>query len=185
MIEPPAVAVFGSADPVEGTAAYALARHVGGLLARAGFTVVTGGYGGVMEAASRGALESGGRTIGITTRALAPLRAGPNPYLSLHLEEDGLFERTRELIDRSAGYIILPGKAGTLAELTFLWAMHRARLLKDRPIVLLGGAWQGFLDAIRSLDLVDPDQLDITVVAAGAEEAVAFMSRIREQSRNT
>lgn len=180
---PPAVAVFGSADPVEGTPLYELARHVGRLLAGAGFTVVTGGYGGVMEAASRGALEAGGRTLGITTRALAPLRAAPNPYLTQHLEEEGLLERTRELIDRSAGYIILPGKAGTLAELTLLWALHRARLLKDRPIVLLGGAWQAFLDAVRSLDIVDPDQLDITVVAGGAEEAVAFMSHIREQSR--
>jgi uncharacterized protein (TIGR00730 family) len=167
------VAVFGSADPLEGDPLYDLARQVGRLLAAEGFTVITGGYGGVMEAASRGALEGGGRTLGITTRALAPLRAGPNPYLSQHLEEEGLFERTRELIHRSEGYIILPGKAGTLAELTFLWAMHRARLLKDRPIVLLGNAWPGFLDAVRSLGLVDPDQLDITVVASSPAEAVA------------
>jgi len=167
------VAVFGSADPLEGTPLYETARLIGRLIALDGYTVVTGGYGGVMEAASRGALEAGGRALGITSRALSPLRVGPNPYLTEHLAEEGLFERTRELIDRSEGYIILGGKAGTLAELTFLWAMHKARLLKDRPIVLLGNAWQGFLDAVRSLGLVDPDQLDITQVAQSAEEAVA------------
>ncbi|HKY34052.1 MAG TPA: LOG family protein [Candidatus Polarisedimenticolia bacterium] len=175
----PGVAVFGSSEPLEGTPLYETARLVGRLLAREGFMVVTGGYGGVMEAASRGAREEGGVALGITTRALAPLRAGPNPWLSRHLEEEGLFERTRELIGRSAGYIILPGKAGTLAELTFLWAMHRARLLSDRPIVLLGGAWPRFLEQLDALDIVDRDELAITSVASSPEEAVSFMRRIR------
>jgi predicted Rossmann-fold nucleotide-binding protein len=76
------------------------------------------------------------------------------------------------LIGRSAGYIILHGKAGTLAELTFLWALHRARLLGNRPIVLLGERWERFVESIRALDLVDETQLATTSVVATAEEAV-------------
>ncbi len=174
------VAVFGSSEPDEGSAAYAEARAVGRLLATHGYLVVTGGYGGVMEAASRGALEAGGRTLGITTRALSPLRREPNPYLSEHREEPGLFERTRELIDRSAGYIILPGKAGTLAELTFLWALHRARLLGDRPIVLIGAVWSRLLDLLGGQGLLDRPQLDITRVVSTPDEAVEVIRRNTE-----
>ncbi|HZI94324.1 MAG TPA: LOG family protein [Patescibacteria group bacterium] len=173
------VAVFGSSDPIETDPLYETARQVGRLLARSGFVVVTGGYAGVMEAASRGALEAGGTTLGITTRALSPLRAAPNPYLTLHLEEADLFDRTRELIGRSAGYIILPGKAGTLAELTFLWALNRARLLQDRPIVLLGASWRSYLEQVATLALVDRREIEITHVAATPEEAVDMIrSRI-------
>lgn len=150
---------------------------MGSLLARAGFLVVTGGYSGVMEAASRGAVEAGGAALGITSRALTPLRASHNRYLTRHLEEEGLSERMRELIRHSAGYIILPGKAGTLAELTFLWALHRARLLGDRPIVLLGDPWERYLEQLVALDLLDPEQAEITRVAATPEEAVELIRR--------
>lgn len=169
------VAVFGSSEPIEGDPVYELGRQVGRLLAREGLVVITGGYGGVMEAASRGAIEEGGVTLGITARVLTPLRAGPNPYLTSHIEEEGLFERTRELISRSAGYIILPGKAGTLAELTFLWALNKARLLNGRPVVLLGASWRRFLQQVTALDLVDLSEIEITHVAGTPEEAVGLI----------
>ena len=121
------------------------------------------------------AVEAGGASLGITARALTPLRAAPNRYLTRHLEEEGLFERTRELIQRSGGYIILPGKAGTLAELTFLWALNRARLLRDRPIVLLGASWRRFLEQVTALDLVDRSEVEITQVAGTPEEAVRLI----------
>lgn len=167
-----AVAVFGSSDPAETDPDYAIARRVGELLARAGCTVITGGYGGVMEAASRGAREAGGEALGITTRALSPMRTAPNAFITRHIETADLFDRTRELIARSQGYIILPGKAGTLAELTFLWALDRARLLGRRPIVLLGESWRGFFGTVETLGLLDPGQIAITHLAAGPEEAV-------------
>ena len=170
-----AVAVFGSSDPVESDSDYAAARRVGELLAREGYMVITGGYGGVMEAASRGAREAGGQALGITARALGPLRAGPNRYLTRHLEAEGLLDRTRELIDRSLGYIILPGKAGTLAELTVLWALHKARLLGNRPIVLMGDPWRPFIDRVGALDMLDPGQIEITHLADTPEEAVALI----------
>lgn len=170
-----AVAVFGSSDPVESDPDYELGRRVGALLSAEGILVVTGGYGGVMEAASRGAVEAGGRALGITARALSPLRASPNRWLTEHLEAVDLFDRTRELMHRSHGYIILPGKAGTLAELTFLWALHRARLLGDRPIALLGTPWRSFLRQVGALNLLDDAQMDVSYLAATPEDAVALM----------
>ena len=170
-----AVAVFGSSDPVEADPDYELARRVGELLSARGIMVVTVGYGGVMEAASRGAAEAGGRALGITTRALSPLRASPNRWLTEHVETEDLFDRTRELMHRSHGYIILPGKAGTLAELTFLWALHRARLLGERPIALLGSPWKRFLQQVSALSLLDDAQMAVTHLAATPEDAVALM----------
>ena len=175
MAGPRAVAVFGSSDPLEGEPLYALGRQVGHLLASEGFVVVTGGYGGVMEAASRGAVEAGGEAYGVTVRALTALRAAPNRYLTRHVEAEDLFDRTRELIRSSGGYIILPGKAGTLAELTFLWALNRAQLLRSRPIVLLGSSWQSFLEQVAKLEMVDRGEIDITMVARSAEEAVRMI----------
>jgi len=166
------IAVFGSSEPSEADPLYVTAREVGRLLALSGFVVVNGGYGGVMEAASRGAHDAGGESLGITVRALTERRAGPNRFLTRHRESEGLFERTRELIEESAGYIILAGKSGTLAELTFLWALHRAQMLGNRPVVLLGDFWGRFLALLRELDLVDEGQISITHVTTTAQDAV-------------
>lgn len=171
-----AIAVFGSSEPVDGSPLYEQARRVGSLLAREGLAVVTGGYGGVMEAASRGAVESGGRAMGITTRDFGHLRAGPNQYLTDHLETEDLYDRTRELISRCAGYIILEGKAGTLAELTFLWALHRARLLGDKPIVLLGAFWKAFLEDVETSGLLERSQSAATRITRSPEEAVGAVT---------
>jgi hypothetical protein len=170
------VAVFGSSEPGEGDPLYEEAREVGRLLARAGFTVVNGGYGGVMEGASRGAREAGGRAIGITTGAFAGRRAG-NPYLSEERPEPDLYLRTRRLIEISDAFIILAGKSGTLAELTFLWALHRGGLLPDTRIVLLGAAWRPFLQSLQEWRMIEPEQHEITHLAVTPAEAV---ERVRE-----
>jgi len=177
------IAVFGASDCDRGSPLYAQAREVGLLLARARCRVITGGYGGVMEAASLGAREGGGASLGITVRAFSEARSGPNRYLTDHIEEAGLFERTAALIGRSAGYIILRGKAGTLAELTLVWALQRARLQEGRPIVLLGEFWQQFLRQLTQLELVEESQLAITSVAATPAEAVErLLAQVRRET---
>ncbi len=164
------VAVFGSSEPREGDALYEQARRCGWLLARAGLRVVNGGYGGVMEAASRGAREGGGRSLGVTTAAFA--RGPANSYLSEALDEPDLFLRTRRLIELSDAYIILAGKSGTLAELSFLWALNRSGLLPRTRIVLLGDFWDRFLDSLKSHQMIEAQQLDITTTALTPEQAV-------------
>lgn len=167
----PAVAVFGSGDPVQGQPLYEQARMLGRLLAGAGFLVVNGGYGGVMEASSRGAREGGGRSIGVTTSAFT--RGGGNAYLSEERREPDLFLRTRRLIELSDAYIILRGKSGTLAELMLLWALNRGGLLISTRIILLGEFWEDFLISLRDRDMVESRQMEITRMARTPEQAVA------------
>ena len=169
------VAVFGSSEPAPGDAEYELARRVGRLLAEAGYEVVNGGYGGVMEGASLGAREGGGEAVGITTRIFT--RGEGNPYLSRELPEQDLYLRTRALIEPSAAYIILPGKAGTLAELTFLWALQRAGLLGRKPVILVGPFWRGLVDDLLARRLLEPSQAAATAHAATPEEAVNLVRR--------
>lgn len=164
------IAVFGSSEPTDGDEAYARARELGGLLARAGHRVVTGGYGGVMEAASRGAREAGGIAIGVVSSVFASRR--PNPYLSRVIETPDLFERQRRLVEESRGFIVLPGKSGTLSELTLVWALHRAGSLPASPVVLLGGAWAHLLRHLVAGVMIEDEQLAVTRVVDTPAEAV-------------
>jgi uncharacterized protein (TIGR00730 family) len=177
MAGPPSwrVAVFGSSEPRPGEAAYETARQVGRLLGREGITVVTGGYGGVMEAACRGARENGGKAIGVTSSALFSHRQ-PNPYLDVHEDRPDLLSRTRTLIDLSDGFIILPGRSGTLAEAVLLWALQRAGV-HDRPRVMIGQRWRDLLAQLARLDVLEPALLRDTPVVDGPEEAVDLLLR--------
>jgi uncharacterized protein (TIGR00730 family) len=172
---PPGVAVFGSSEPQAGEPLYELARQVGQFLAEAGFLVVSGGYGGVMEGASRGAREAGGQALGITTDSFAA-RSTANPFLTREIREPDLLLRTRALLQHPRGFVVLPGRSGTLAELTGLWAMHRAGLLQQRPVVLLGEAWEGLPESLEERGLLHPDRRKITRLAASPREAVDLVA---------
>lgn len=165
------IAVFGSSEARPGDSLYEQARAVGGLLAGAGYRVVTGGYGGVMEAASRGATEAGGVAIGVVCGVFTG--RVPNPYLREIRDTPELFARTRELIEAASGYVVLEGKSGTLAELAFLWALHRAGSLDRRPVVLLGGSWRPFLRHLVQARMIESEQFDVTRVVDSPEEALA------------
>jgi uncharacterized protein (TIGR00730 family) len=170
------IAVFGSSEPLPGDALYEQAQSLGRVLARAGHDVVTGGYGGVMEAASRGAVEAGGRAVGVCCD-IFPQRA-PNRYSSQVVRSRDLYDRTRELVQRARGFVVLPGKSGTLAELAFLWALHRAGCLDRRPVVLLGGHFRRLVDHLASSRMLDAPQVAITRFAADPGEAVEILNQM-------
>jgi len=172
-MEQRAIAVFGSSEPRPGDPAYRVAYRVGRLLAEAGHAVVTGGYGGVMEAASLGATEAGGRAIGVPARIFDP--RPPNPHLTQTVPTADLYERTRELVERSAGFVVLPGKAGTLAELAWLWALERAGCLGRRPMVLLGDCFKDLLELLERAEMLEPRQISRTRLAGSPEEAVGWI----------
>ncbi len=167
------IAVFGSSEARPGEPLYEQAREVGRLLAVAGFRVVTGGYGGVMEGASLGATEAGGSALGVVCKIFQ--ERPPNPYLTEVLDTEDLLARTRALIDAARGYVVLHGKAGTLAELSFLWALHRAGSLDRRPVVLLGEAWRPLLRHLVRAGMIESEQFDITRVVDSPEEAVSVI----------
>ena len=167
------IAVFGSSEPTAGEPAYANALELGARLARGGYTVVTGGYGGVMEAASRGAREAGGSTIGVTT---AIFDRSPNRWLSETVQTGDLYERTRQLIEHARGFVILPGKAGTLAEIAWLWALDRAGCLNPGPVVLLGDSWRLIYELLERESMLDPEQLERTHLARTPIDAVRLIA---------
>ncbi len=163
------VAVFGSGEPGPGDPLYERAREIGALLAERGVPVVTGGYGGVMEAASRGAREAGGEAIGVPC---AQFRGrAPNRWLTRVLEEPDLLARTRRLVELSRGFVVLAGKAGTLAELAMLWALLRAGLLAA-PVVILDETWGRMYDDLDRAGRLDPAVREWTRRAASPAEAV-------------
>ncbi|MFQ5720299.1 MAG: LOG family protein, partial [Acidobacteriota bacterium] len=170
----PAIAVFGSGEPTPGDPAYAAAREAGERLAKAGVAVVTGGYGGVMEAASRGAREAGGLAIGVTVEAFGD-RARPNRWLTSEIPTPDLFVRTRTLIAATAGALVMSGKAGTLAEVSFLWALHRARLVGDHLVVLVGEAWQPAFRALCDAGIVAGRPMEYTRLVGDVQAGVALL----------
>lgn len=172
---PRRVAVFGSSEPPEGHPEYETARRVGRLLATRGLTVLSGGYGGVMEGASRGAREAGGEAIGVTTDEFAERRGG-NAFLSREIREPDLLLRTRTLIQLAAGFVVLPGKSGTWAELFFLWALQRADLLGARPVVLLGAGWEEAVAVLEGWRILEPDHREVVRLASTPEETVALVA---------
>jgi len=134
------VAVFGSNDAEEGGMEFMQAHEVGKTLARLGYQVANGGYGGTMEASARGAKSLGGDTIGVTCSVW---KSAPNPYIDRNIQTDSLNERLDTLIRvATGGYVVLDGATGTLAELACVWELTAKGLLDRRPIVCLGDFWR-------------------------------------------
>jgi uncharacterized protein (TIGR00730 family) len=175
------VAVFGGSEALPGEPAYENARALGSALASAGFEVVTGGYGGVMEAASRGAREAGGRAFGVTCEIFSA--RSPNEYLSASRLTKDLHERTRDLIELSQAFFVLPGKTGTLAELAFLWALDRAGSLRGRPVLLIGDLWEPLLRHLARWEMLDEEQAARSLLVARIEDAVPALVAALEAAR--
>ncbi len=177
----PCVTVFGSARFPPGHPWYEASRDVGARLAEAGFTVMTGGGPGVMEAANRGAREAGGRSIGCNIQL--PMEQEPNPYLDRFVEFRYFFVRKVMLVKYSYAFIALPGGLGTLDEITECAVLIQTGKIADFPLVLVGREyWAPFLALLRDRLLRDAtiDQADIDriVVTDSPEEAVAHVASV-------
>ncbi|MGH8914752.1 MAG: LOG family protein [Acidimicrobiia bacterium] len=141
-----AVAVFGSSQTESGSSDWDEAQRAGARLAAAGLDVVTGGYGGTMEAVSQGAAHAGGHVIGVTAPSLFSDRSGANPYVTEVIEGASLALRIGTMMQRSAASLALPGSIGTAAELIIAWnTNHILRQDGGSPIpaAAVGAAWKG------------------------------------------
>ncbi len=170
------VTVFGGSRVRPEHPEYAAARRFGRTMAERGFTLVTGGYNGVMEAISLGAHEGGGRAVGVTVQVIGDAQV-PNTYLTEEIQTAALLERIDKLVELGDGFVILPGGAGTLAELAVVWNLAILRALQDKPIVVVGAAWAALLRGMveGQLHVVDADLGRLTFVADvdGAVEAIS------------
>jgi uncharacterized protein (TIGR00730 family) len=148
------VTVFGSSRPREGDADYEEARILGRALARHGFSVCSGGYGGVMEAVSRGAKEASGRTVGVTADFFK--NAKLNPWVDEEVRLQTWEERLFELIRRADAFVACKGGTGTLVELAVVWEMLNKTVMSAKPFAVLGEFWRPVLDRVREVELGHP-----------------------------
>jgi len=165
------ITVFGSSRPAEGDAWYQEARALGAALARAGLTVCSGGYGGVMEAVSRGAKDAGGRTLGVTSSSF---RSRVNRWVDEEVRVGTWEERLFELVRRGDGYVVCRGGTGTLVELAVVWEMLNKRVMPRKPFAVLGGFWLPVLDRVGEVErTAEPrrGEADARLVRACAEPA--------------
>ena len=181
----PAVSIFGSSRTQADHPYYKLAEQTAAALAKAGFGVITGGGGGIMEAANKGALEAGGQSVGLNIEI--PEEQVANPFQNLSLSFRYFFARKMMFMKYAQAFIIFPGGFGTMDEffesLTLIQTMKMAHF----PVILMGSSfWSGLLDWIKSEMLetqqnISPEDLDIYTVTDDPAEAVRIIRGSEEK----
>ncbi len=177
--------MFGSARFTENHPYYSLAREIGAALARAGFTVMTGGGPGIMEAANRGAKDAGGKSIGCNIQL--PKEQKPNRYLDQWITFRHFFVRKVMLVKYSYAFVALPGGFGTLDEIFETATLIQTAKIREFPLVLMGkDFWRPLLDFLsntmvkqKTIDQADVDRLIVTDSPAEAVEAITDVAKRR------
>ncbi len=152
------VTIFGSALPKVGDEEYETAYKLGKYLGEKGFGICTGGYQGIMEAASKGNKDAGGYTIGVIVDLF---NRKPNPYLDEIIEEESLFDRINTLIEKGDAFIALRGGTGTLLELVTVWEFFNKNLTKKRPVAAHGKMWKSLVEEINNRMIFENRSPDI------------------------
>jgi len=183
----PCVTVFGSARFTEFHPYYRLARMAGAELAKAGFTVMTGGGPGIMEAANRGAKDVGGRSIGCNI--VLPQEQKHNPYLDEWITFRYFFVRKVMLVKYSFAFIALPGGFGTLNEIFETATLIQTAKIREFPLVVMGKEfWHPLLEFMSErlvkARTIDPVDLERIIVTDSAEEAVQAITEVAKRKFN-
>jgi uncharacterized protein (TIGR00730 family) len=175
----PCVTVFGSARTRESDPNYQLARQMGAALARLGFTVMTGGGPGIMEAANRGAKEAGGRSVGCNIEL--PFEQKPNAYLDRCVTMHYFFVRKTLLVKYSYAFIVFPGGAGTVDELFEALTLVQTGKIQNFPIVVMGtDYWRemiGFIGKMARVGTISQRDLDLIFVTDSVDDAIEHIRR--------
>jgi hypothetical protein len=177
------VSVFGSARTPPTHPYYRMAQETGALLAEAGFTVITGGGPGIMEAANRGAFEAGGTSIGCNIEL--PFEQSANPYLTRSLTFDYFFVRKTMFVKYSTAFVIFPGGFGTLDELFEALTLIQTRKIKNFPVVLVGTEYWGGMTAwiertMLAEGMISRPDFGLLRLTDSPSEAVEIISRSQD-----
>ncbi|MCB9224118.1 MAG: TIGR00730 family Rossman fold protein [Crocinitomicaceae bacterium] len=176
----PCVTVFGSARFKEDHPYYKMAQEVGAGVAEKGFTVMTGGGPGIMEAANRGAKDVGGRSVGCNIEL--PMEQHPNPYLDRWVNIEFFFVRKVLLSKYSYAYIVLPGGFGTMDELFEALTLIQTKKMDKFPVVVMGTEYyrelQEHLELLKKHQTIDPEDLNLMFATDSVEEAVEYISSV-------
>ena len=181
-----AVSVFGSARTLPDNPLYIQAMQLGGKLSREGFTIVTGGGPGIMEAANRGATEAGGTSVGLNI--VLPMEQKPNPYQNVRLDFDYFFARKVMFVRYAVALVCFPGGFGTLDEMFETLTLIQTHRTKKSPVILIGkDFWAPLVDWVSKTLLeeyknISPEDLELFFLTDDIDDAVARIVRnYREQ----
>lgn len=175
----PCVTFFGSARFGETHSAYNLARQLGDGLARQGFTVMTGGGSGLMEAANRGAKEAGGRSVGCNI--VLPKEQNPNIYLDKWVSIDYFFVRKVLLSKYSYAFVVMPGGFGTMDEFFEAITLIQTNKIKHFPVVVIGKQYYEHLYAqllkMKEMGAIDQSDMELFLFTDSIHEALSYIEK--------
>jgi uncharacterized protein (TIGR00730 family) len=174
----PAVTIFGSARSKPGDKYYVMAEELGKMLAEEGFSVITGGGPGVMEAANKGAFEAGGQSVGLNI--VLPFEQKLNPYTTIHINFRYFFVRKVMFVKYAMSYVIFPGGFGTMDELFEALTLIQTDKLKPFPVIMIGSQyWAGLLEWINDTMLEEkmilPEDRSIFTLVDSPQDAVEII----------
>jgi hypothetical protein len=180
------VTIFGSARAKPGTVAYDETKRTARALAEMGCDIVTGGGPGLMQAANEGVESAqGAKSLGI--RVDLPFEQEVNPFVELAFEHRTFFTRLHHFVLASDAFIVAPGGIGTVLETVMIWQLLQVRHLEKTPLILVGKLWPGLVDWVRDsmltfeTPLINPEDVDIPVCVANADEAIAIIRKHRSE----
>lgn len=181
------VTVFGWSESRPGDAVYEAAREVACLLARHGLTVVSGGFGGEMEAAARGAKEGGGRTIGVTFYPMLATKfeagQGASSYLDQEIKTGTYLERTLKLIALGDAFICFNGGTGTISEWGMAWGLARIYYGHHKPLIMFGDFWKDIVNAIERNMHIRPEEEKVYHIVDSPGEVLSALRDFDRKSQ--
>jgi uncharacterized protein (TIGR00730 family) len=166
------ITIFGSSKPADNEEQYLTAYSLGKHLAQNGFNICTGGFNGIMEAASKGAVEGGAEAIGVTVNLWS---SKANKYLSEEIICETLFERIDKLIELGHGYVILQGGTGTLLELAAVWEYSNKGLSDQKPVACHSKIWKVIVSEMNQQMKLEGRNFDMVKTFETIEEIVEHL----------
>jgi hypothetical protein len=175
----PCVTVFGSARFKEGHVFYEQARELSGRIAQMGFTIMTGGGPGIMEAANKGAREVGGKSVGCNI--VLPHEQSHNPYLDRWVNIKYFFVRKTLLIKYSYAFIVMPGGFGTMDEYFEALTLIQTKKVHQFPIIIMGKEFHqeliNYVETMKNYQTISPNDSDLFLVTDSIDEAIAHLQK--------
>jgi len=175
----PCVTVFGSARFTKESEHYKNAEKIGAALSKIGFTVMTGGGPGIMEAANKGAFEAGGNSVGCNI--ILPFEQKPNPYLHKWIDIPYFFLRKVILVKYSYAFVVMPGGMGTLDELFEALTLIQTKVIQDFPVVIFDSEYHKELchhiQLMAENESISPEDMKLLFVTDSVDDLISHVEK--------
>lgn len=166
------ITIFGSSIPKPKEEQYEFAYQLGAKLAEERFNICTGGYAGIMEAASKGAYDKGGLVYAVT---VDQWNSKPNPYITIEIRGKTLFERIEKLIEMGDAYVVLQGGTGTFLELAAVWEFSNKKLQPEKPVVCYSAMWKEIVSIMNRQMNYEGRRTDLVQIAENVDQIIELL----------